>query len=304
MITLRQIQFALAVERHQHFKRAAQECNISQSALSLGIAELEKNLGVIIFERNNKKVIVTPIGKELLNRARKIYLDVKQLVEQAHAGQSELSFAMDLGFIPTIAPYLLPCALPIIRDQYPSFKLNIHEDLTEALLTAVRNGSIDAAVIALPYPTDNLDVFEFVQEKFYVVANKQHPLSKESKIKPNKLKTNDLLLLGEGHCLKEQIVDICQLEESLGTQVFKEASLNTLFQLAVNNMGITLVPAIALPAINHYEQIRTIPLDLPKPHRRLAIVTRSNYPRSDELKILTKLFTKALGSLAGVETLE
>ena len=139
MITLRQIQFALAVARHKHFKRAAEECNISQSALSLGIAEMEKNLGVIVFERNNKQVVITPIGEELLRRAQQIYLDAQQLVEHAHAGQETLHFPMAVGFIPTIAPYLLPRALPVIRHAYPDFELNIREDVSERLVSAFHN---------------------------------------------------------------------------------------------------------------------------------------------------------------------
>ena len=245
MITLRQIQFALAVARHKHFKRAAEECNISQSALSLGIAEMEKNLGVIVFERNNKQVVITPIGEELLRRAEKIHLDAQQLVEQAHASQDTLHFPMAIGFIPTIAPFFLPQALPVIHKAYPKFEMNIREDVSERLVSAVHHGMLDAALIALPY----------------------------------------------------DIVEICKFRNQISPHSFREASLNTLVQMVVNDMGLTLVPEMALPSLHRLPDIRTIPLDVPAPHRRLALVTRPNYPRTVELEALMGLFRDALNNI-------
>ena len=294
MITLRQIQFALAVARHKHFKRAAEECNISQSALSLGIAEMEKNLGVIVFERNNKQVVITPIGEELLRRAQQIYLDAQQLVEHAHAGQETLHFPMAVGFIPTIAPYLLPQALPVIRHEYPDFELNIREDVSERLVSAVHNGMLDAAVIALPYDTPGLNAFEFGQERFYVVAHENNPLSKQDKITAKQLRQGTLLLLSEGHCLKDHIMEVCKFRDDISPDSFREASLNTLVQMAVNDMGVTLVPEMALPSLQNQPHIRTVALDVAEPHRRLAVITRPNYPRTAELETLMALFKTAL----------
>lgn len=296
MITLRQIQFALAVARHKHFKRAAEECNISQSALSLGIAEMEKNLGVSIFERNNKQVVITPIGTELLERAQKIYLDAQQLVERAHAGQDGLGFGMSIGFIPTIAPFLLPAALPIIRKAHPNFEMNVSEETSERLVAAVQTGRIDAAVLALPYDTAGLDIHEFGAENFYVILHKDHPLANESKLSAGKLKHAQLLLLGEGHCLRDHIVDVCRFQTKTGRNMFKDASLNTLIQLTNNNMGVTLVPEMALAQMRQFPDLAIIPLDAPGPHRRLAMVTRPNYPRLDDLKTLMELISRALNT--------
>ena len=297
MITLRQIQFALAVARNKHFKRAAEECNISQSALSLGIAEMEKNLGVIVFERNNKQVVITPIGEELLRRAQQIYLDAQQLVEQAHAGQDTLHFPMAIGFIPTIAPYLLPQALPVVHKAYPKFELNIREDVSERLISAVHNGMLDAALIALPYDTPGLNTFEIGSERFYVVLHRNHPLSGQTKITARQLRNEDsLLLLSNVHSLKDHIVEICKFRNDI-THSFREASLNTLVQMVVNDMGLTLVPEMALPSLRNQPDIRTIPLDVPAPHRRLALVTRPNYPRTNELEALMGLFREALDNI-------
>ena len=297
MITLRQIQFALAVARHRHFKRAAEECSISQSALSLGIAEMEKHLGILIFERNNKQVIITPIGTELLERAQKIYLDAQQLVARAHAGQNALSFNMNLGFIPTIAPFLLPEVLPLICKRHPTFTLNIREENSERLIEAVRTGSLDAAVLALPFDIDGLDVLAFGQENFLVIMHRDHKLHKERKISSKQLKSARLLLLGEGHCLSEHVLDVCKIRHVLGNDNFKEASLNTLIQLTANNMGVTLIPEMARQQMNNYPTLNIVPLDAPGPHRRLAIVTRPNYPRVADLNILSALFSQTLNTL-------
>ena len=297
MITLRQIQFALAVARHRHFKRAAEECNISQSALSLGIAEMEKNLGVTIFERNNKQVIITPIGEELLARAQQIYLDTQQLVERAHAGQGQLGFGMRIGFIPTIAPFLLPVALPLIHKQYPKFKINIHEDVSARLVESVSNSRLDAAVIALPYDTLGLEVHEFGAERFMVIMHKDDHLARENRITPTRLKKTNLMLLGEGHCLSDQIAEVCHFHRYLDEEHFKEASLNTLIYMTANNMGVTLVPEMALPFLSRFEELHIAPLETPGPHRRLAMVTRPNYPRLDELMLLMALFKVTVNEL-------
>lgn len=298
MITLRQIQFALAVARHRHFKRAAEECNISQSALSLGIAELEKNLGVTIFERNNKQVIVTPIGEELLARAQQIYLDSQQLVERAHAGQGQLGFGMRIGFIPTIAPFFLPVALPLISKQYPKFKINIHEEVSARLVEGVSNGRLDAAVVALPYDTQGLDVHEFGAERFLVIMHKEDHLAREGRITPTRLKKCNIMLLGEGHCLSDQIAEVCHFHRYLDEEHFKEASLNTLICMTANNMGVTLVPEMARPFLRtHFNELHIAPLETPGPHRRLAMITRPNYPRLDELMLLMNLFKTAVQEL-------
>ncbi|MDE0843348.1 MAG: LysR family transcriptional regulator, partial [Psychrobacter pacificensis] len=138
MITLRQLEFALAVAKHRHFKRAAEDCNISQSALSLGIAELEKQLDTQIFERNNKQVLITPIGQEILTRAQRVFSEVSDLTTRAHSHQTPLAYPMTVGIIPTIAPYLLPKVLPALRAQYPEFRMTIVEQQTERLLEQVR----------------------------------------------------------------------------------------------------------------------------------------------------------------------
>lgn len=293
MITLRQIQFALAVARHRHFKRAAEECNVSQSALSLGVAEMEKILGVVMFERGNKQVVITPIGEELLTRAQQIYLDAQQLLERAHAGQGDLNYGMNMGFIPTVAPYLLPSLFPLLKQQHPDFKLNLREDLSDRLIQAVQNGVLDAAVIALPYKVSGLEIMPFGRERFYVLAHRNRPLRQPS-MRIDDLQQLPLLLLSEGHCLKDHIAQICQLEQDSQEEAYRHVSLHTLMHMVLNDMGVTLIPKMSLSALKNEQDIHLLPLEQEDAERHLVLITRPNYPRLPELKRLQLLLTEAL----------
>ncbi|WP_131667832.1 hydrogen peroxide-inducible genes activator [Psychrobacter pygoscelis] len=295
MITLRQLEFALAVAKHRHFKRAAEECNISQSALSLGIAELEKQLDTQIFERNNKQVLITPIGDEILTRAQRVFSEVNDLTTRAHSHQTPLAYPMTVGIIPTIAPYLLPKVLPAVKQQYPDFRLTIVENQTERLLEQVRYGHIDTAVIALPYAVEGLHTFEFWTEDFFAVFPSDDFHAKLDTIDADELTTANLMLLGEGHCLTDQALSVCHFDKDAMKSNFSDASLNTLIQMALAGMGTTLVPEMALDQLHLQNQNATaIPLAEEGPHRRIAFVTRLNYARVDDVNLLGSVFKNAL----------
>lgn len=297
MITLRQLEFALAVAKYRHFKRAAEECNISQSALSLGIAELEKQLDTQIFERNNKQVLITPIGEEILERATRIFAEVNDLMTRAQTHQTPLAYPMTIGIIPTIAPFLLPKVLPKLREQFPQFQLNVVEEQTERLLEKVRYGTIDTAIIALPYATDGLLTFEFWAEEFLAVFAKDDKHASLAKIDADELANSNLMLLGEGHCLTDHALSVCHLEKSQVKNGFSEASLHTLIQMALSGMGTTLVPQMAAEQIRQQTpDVALVPLNESAPHRRLAFVTRLNYARVDDVNLLGKLFADGLKS--------
>lgn len=294
MITLRQLEFALAVSKHRHFKRASEECNISQSALSLGIAELEKQLDTQIFERNNKQVLITPIGEEILERAQRIFSDINDLTALAHNHQTPLAYPMTIGIIPTIAPYLLPKVLPILAKQFPDFSMHVIEKQTERLIEQVRYGHIDTAIIALPYPLDGLHTFEFWQENFSAVVSKNNEEhAKLKQITGAQLSKSNLLLLGEGHCLTDQALSVCSLSRHELNSNFSDATLNTLIQMAIAGMGTTLVPDMAIEQIKQNDVV-TIPLAEPGPHRKLAFISRLNYARVNDIKRLSEIFKTAL----------
>ncbi len=294
MITLRQLEFALAVAKHKHFKRAAEECSISQSALSLGIAELEKQLDTQIFERNNKQVLITPIGEQLLQRAQTIFSEIQDLITMAHSHQTPLAYPMTIGIIPTIAPYLLPKVLPALTDKYPTFEMTVVEKQTERLLDLVRYGHIDTAIIALPYVVEGLHVFEFWAEDFFAVFPKGSDLARLDHITSSQLSKTNLLLLGEGHCLTDQVLSICSMSKEQIKSGFSDASLNTIIQMALAGMGTTLVPEIAIDQIAG-DNVMVVPLAEKGPHRKLAFVTRLNYARVNDVKILSEIFSAVLG---------
>lgn len=295
MITLRQLEFALAVAKYKHFKRAAEECNISQSALSLGIAELEKQLDTQIFERNNKQVLITPIGEEILERAKRIFSEVSDLTTRAQTHQTPLAYPMTIGIIPTIAPFLLPKVLPKLRESYPNVQLSIVEEQTERLIEKVRYGMIDTAIIALPYATDGLLTFEFWQENFLAIFTQKNAENQLKIMDTDTLVNRNLMLLGEGHCLTDHALSVCHLDKNKIKSSFSDASLNTLIQMALSGMGTTLIPEMAVAQIKQQNpDIATIPLAEPGPHRKLAFITRLNYARVDDVSLLGNAFAEAL----------
>lgn len=293
MITLRQLQFALAVARYRHFKKAAKECGISQAALSLGIAELEKNLGTNIFERNNKNVLITPIGEEILKRSNKIHMDIQDLIQVAQTHKHQLAFPMDIGFIPSIAPFLLPKFLPKIRQKYPHFPLTLHEDLTRRLLLKIEQGKLDAAIIALPYELNNLIIYPISEERFFLIAHPENPLANKEKIDRTMLKKAPLLLLDEEHCISQHIAEVCNLTPSHAQSYQCQTSLHTLIHMTASNMGVTLIPEMALPVIQNNQNIVIKELDIPAPHRKIALVTRPNYARKNEIDLMLQELNKS-----------
>ncbi|MGV2870884.1 LysR substrate-binding domain-containing protein [Colwellia sp. E150_009] len=295
MISLKQLHYALAVEKTLHFKKAAELCNVSQSALSTAINELEKHLGTLIFERNNKQVLVTNNGKKILDKAKKIKLEVDELMQISQANQQPFSSPMTIGVIPTIGPYLLPKVLPEVRKQYPAFKLKIIEEQSHVLVDKVRIGDIDAAILALPFPIDGLMSFDFWQEDFYWVCHKDESPNKVQEITSAELEIEKLMLLKDGHCLKEHALAACKLQKQKEDSDFDSASLHTLVQMVAGKLGTTLVPQMALDQLIHNaSELRAIHLNEPGPHRTIALVIRPNYVRTNELTLLKKIFTEQL----------
>ncbi len=297
MISIKQLSYALAAEKTLHFKNAAEMCNVSQSAFSTALNELEKQLGLQIFERDNRKVLITPVGKEVLRRARSIMLQVDDLQRLADNQKSPLSFPLDIGVIPTIAPYLLPKVLPVLRHAYPNLTLNIIEEQSHVLVDMVRKGDIDTAILALPYPIDGLLSLEFWQEDFYWVALKGDKHTDRKEINSADLNHSNLMLLKEGHCLKDHILEACQLPEQTANHGFGATSLQTLVQMVLGNLGTTLVPAMALEQlISQNPQLSAVHLNESSPHRRIAFILRPNYTRTTSIEALIKLFSETLQS--------
>jgi len=295
MISLKQITYILAVEKTLHFKKAAELCSVSQSALSTAVTEMEKQLGFQVFERDNKKVLVTPIGKQVLKRARSIVLQVEELQHLSESHKDPLSFPLSIGIIPTIAPFLLPRVLPVLNKQYPGLKLTIMEEQSKTLVEMVRNGEIDAAILALPYPCEGLLSLEFWQEDFYWVALKGDEHAEQKEIGSDELNHCNLMLLKEGHCLKDHILDACKLPKDFSNNNISATSLNTLIQMVVGKQGTTLIPEMAIDQLMHQnDTLSAVHLNEPSPHRRIAFIIRPNYSRMSSIEALMALCKETL----------
>ena len=287
MISLKQLHYALAVEKTLHFKKAADACNVSQSALSTAIIELEKQLGTTIFERNNKQVLITSNGQLILDKAKKVKFELDELLQLSQANKPLFINPMTIGVIPTIGPYLLPKVLPEVRRQQPNFKLKIIEEQSQVLVDMVRSGDIDAAILALPFPIEGLMHFDFWQEDFYWVSHKDECPSQLKEITSEELEIDKLMLLKDGHCLKDHALAACSMQNNKQDTDFDSASLHTLIQMVAGKLGTTLVPQMALDQLIYDEsEIRAIHLNEPGPHRTIALVIRPNYVRTNELTIL------------------
>jgi LysR family hydrogen peroxide-inducible transcriptional activator len=295
MISLRQITYSLAVAKTLHFKRAAELCSVSQSALSTAITEMEKQLGFQIFERDNKKVLITPIGEQCLEKARKIKNQMDDLALLGQASAEPLNYPMSLGIIPTIGPYLLPGVLPAVRQQYPDFQLRIMEEQSQILVHKVRNGELNAAILALPYNIEGLLAFEFWEEDFYWIAHRDNALGLQKEITAAELKQARLMLLKDGHCLKDHVLSACKLTSSETDSSLASTSLNTLIQMVAGHMGTTLVPAMALDQLlSGNSELKAAHLNEPGPHRTIAFITRPNYPGVKNIELLMKMFRQEL----------
>ncbi len=295
MISLKQLSYALAVEKTLHFKKAAELCHVSQSTLSSSISALESHLGVQIFERNNKKVLVTQLGKVFLTKARTIKLEMDELNLLANSHKSPLSTPMSIGLIPTIGPYLLPKVLPEVRKQYPNFKLQLVEEQSHVLVDMVRNGDLDAAVLALPYNLEGLMAFEFWQEDFYWVNHKDKCPNDKAEITASELALEKLMLLKDGHCLKDHALSACRLTNHSENTELTSTSLHTLIQMVAGKMGSTLVPQMALDQlIFDQSELHAAHLDEQGPHRRIALVIRPNYVRTNDINFLKEIFIDQL----------
>lgn len=295
MLSIKQLSYALTVAKTLHFRKAAELCHVRQSTLSSGISELESQLGIKIFERDNKKVLITPLGQVVLDKATAIMLQLDDLQHLNHSHRQPLSFPLTVGMIPTIAPYLLPKLLPELKKSYPDATIDIVEEQSHILLDLVQSGKIDTAIIATPFPCDGLLTLEFWQEDFYWVSLEKNRPNQAVEITASELHDKDLMLLKEGHCLKDHILDVCQLSEQISNQEFRATSLNTLIQMVINDMGTTLIPEMALSQlVTHYPLLSAIHLNETSPHRRLVFAFRPNYVDISSLQALAKIARQSL----------
>lgn len=244
--TVKQLKYLCAVAEHRHFSKAAKACFVTQSTLSASIQELESQLGAVVFERNNKTVLITPLGERLLQQARKILGDVEDFVSLARANDEPLSGEIRLGVIPTIGPFLLPPILSDLRRSYKKLKLFLKEDLSAPLAQKLQQGQLDLIIIAFPYTLHDVETLNLFKDEFLLCLPPGHQMEKLDKVKQQQLRGESLLLLEEGHCLRDHALEACNLESADTALVYQGTSLHTLVQMVANGLGVTLLPEIAI----------------------------------------------------------
>jgi LysR family hydrogen peroxide-inducible transcriptional activator len=281
--TLRQLRFLVAVTDRCHFGRAAQDCLVTQSTLSAGIQEMEDLLGVRLLERTRRTVTPTAIGKELTERAREILRRVEDLTQAARAAQDPMSGPLVLGVIPTIGPFLVPHVMPGLREAFPKLKLYLYEEQTARLLGRLDTGEIDAAILALPYPLDGgVEIAEIGPDPFWVVCPSEHRLAWAGVVSLRDIATEDILLLGEGHCMRDHALAACSLEGARRNVAFQSTSLYTLVQMVANGLGVTLLPQMALDAgILRGLPLSVLPFEGEAPSRQISLVWRRMTARNE-----------------------
>lgn len=289
--TLRQLQYLLALADTLSFNRAAAQCHVTQSTLSAGIRDLEAFLGQPVVERTSRRVNLSPFGRDILPHARATVAQAEGLLDHARALRAPLTGTIRLGVIPTIAPYLLPDILPALKTGYPDLDLHLREDMTGRLVNALERNDIDAALIAFPYETPNMAQMALFDEPFVLVraANDTRPLP--ATITPGHIQDQPVLLLEDGHCLRDHARDACRLPPHAGEKTFSATSLPTLLQMVQHGYGHTLLPAMA--ARDHLlpRGLTVHPFAAPHPARTIGLIWRQNSARGDEFRLLGQCIT-------------
>lgn len=297
-MNLRDLQYIIAVAETRHFGKAAERCFVSQPTLSGQIKKLEEELGVVIFERTNRSVEITPIGEAILEHARQILEQAEVIHQLALAQQDPLAGPLRIGAIPTLSPYLMPLILMPLKTEHPQLRLVLSEEMTDILLGRLRNHEIDAALLATPVDEADLKVIPLFDEPFWLAHPRDHAFYNKDEISRADLENTELLLLSEGHCLAKQAMKVCHLKErkDQGEMAdLRAASLETLLQLVGAGFGSTLVPALAIGGSwATGSGIITRKLELPDAYRRVSLVYRHSYPRRAALEAFAQVVREHL----------
>jgi LysR family hydrogen peroxide-inducible transcriptional activator len=288
--TLRQLQYLKLLADHGSFSRAADAAHVTQPTLSAGIQELEKILGAPVVDRARAGVILTAVGEEAVRRAGDILAQAEDLLQAAKSAGQPLAGRFRLGVIPTVAPFLLPRALPLLRERFPALRLYLREDLTHRLIAALRAGALDAALIALPYELAGLETAAVADDELLVALPPNHALIGDGAVSPDQLAGEDLILLEDGHCLREHALAACGLEPPRAgvDGAFAATSLPTLVQMVGSGLGVTFLPAMAVAAgladhapvaVRHLER---------EPSRQIVVCWRAGSSRRAEGRLLAE----------------
>lgn len=290
-MTLTELRYIVAVARERHFGHAAEACFVSQPTLSVAVKKLEEELGVPLFERGPGEVTVTPAGQRIVEQAQRVLEEASRIKEIAAAGRDPVAGPLRLGAIYTIGPYLLPKLVPILRKNAPAMQLLIQENFTHRLGEMLKSGEVDAMLIALPYGDPGVVTRALYDEPFFVAVPKGHPWETRKKVTSDELAEESLLLLGEGHCFRDQVLEICHTirakERTSLSRTVEGGSLETIRQMVAGGVGITVLPATSVaPGGSNNDLIRVLPFARPAPIRRVGLAWRRSFPRPEAIEAL------------------
>ena len=293
MVSLKQLKYFDAVARSGHFGKAAEHCAVTQPALSMQVQELERTLGIQLLERGRNGVMLTEGGKEIAQRAARVLADVRDIVDVARRQGNVLSGPLGLGVIPSVAPYILPQLLPMIRDTFPDLDLHIRETQTQTLVNELADGQLDLLLLALPVEHPDIETVRLFDDRFLLAMATSHRMSNRVKVTPDLLEDDRLLLLEEGHCMRDQALAFCNLRRIENINTFGASSLSTLVQMVAHGLGMTLLPELAVPLESRRGDIHLMRFADPEPQRVIGLAWRRSSPRKRHFAELGQMISAA-----------
>ena len=287
--TIKQLQYLVALHEHGHFGRAAEASFVSQSTLSAGLRELESLLGVTLVERSRRVVRFTPLGEQVVAKAHRLLREAEELSDLVQASGKPLSGELRMSVIPTIAPFLLPRILPRLRRERPNLKLFLREETSDHAVESLHHGRADCVLLALPFATGEVEMEHIADDRLFIALPKDDPRDPPAVFSPEMIDEGRLLLLEDGHCLKEHALAACNRPELRASATMIGTSLHTLVQMVDNGLGLTMLPEMAIDAgILHETEVVARPLKAKNASREIALIWRKNSPRGDEFRLLAE----------------
>jgi LysR family hydrogen peroxide-inducible transcriptional activator len=300
MITLRQLRYLSALAKHGHFGRAAEACAVTQPALSMQIRDLERTLGVAVVERRPGDVMLTDVGREIARRAQDVLTASRDLVDFARHRSGLLTGRLTLGVIPSLAPYLLPRILPTLQNRFPELRLELRETQTKQLVEDIKSGALDAAMLALPLGEPDIDSMVLFEDLFLLAVPSDDPRSETTRVAAADIDQSRLILLEDGHCLRDQALAFCAAAAKTGAAsrgvgtVFGASSLTTVMQMVAGGYGVTLIPQIAADVEQRDERVKFLRLQNPQPGRSIGLVFRRTSPRKADFAALGEVVKESM----------
>jgi LysR family transcriptional regulator, hydrogen peroxide-inducible genes activator len=293
MVSFKQLRYFDAVARTSHFGKAAEHCAVTQPALSMQIQELEKHLGVQLIERSRSGALLTEAGREVAGRAARVLAELRDIVDFARLQAGILAGPLHFGVIPSIAPYVLPALLPVVRDTYPDLELHLRETQTQHLVDELVDGHLDLLLLALPVEHAEVETERLFTDRFLLALPKSRRIANRIRATPDLLQQDRLLLLEEGHCLRDQALAFCELRRVDNIDTFGASNLSTLVQMVANGLGFTLLPELAVDLEGRRSDVKLMRFTDPQPRRTIGLAWRKSSPRKRHFVELGKLITEA-----------